>query len=223
MCGRFSYRYRWSDVIRLYKGLTPLHPQYSDEMGPRFNVRPGERQGAPVIRRVKDTLVAEPLFWSFIANEKAKMKPINAKAESLFEKWPWKFAWRQQRCVIPMSGFYEPKGPAGQKKRPQYYFQLPDGKPLLVAGIWSARSITPLDTFALITTTPNSQVNPVHDRMPAVLDNESAALWLSDSEDQTALQDVLHPWKGEALESWEVDRELLNSADDERCIEKIKA
>lgn len=221
MCGRYSYRYRWSDVYRILDGLGPIHPPYEPELRPRYNVRPGEKTGAPVVRRIDGALQAESLWWSFIANEMAKFKPINAKAESLFDKWPWKFHWAQHRCVIPMSGFYEPKGPSKMKHRPQYYFQLPDHQLFFVAGIWAPQCVTPLDTYALITTTPNEQVESIHDRMPVMIEEDAIALWLSDSQDKDALESVLKPWAGPTLECWQVDRERLNHSDDESCLASI--
>lgn len=53
--------------------------------------------------------------------------------------------------------------------------------------------------------------------MPAIVAPEALELWLSDTEDRAALQSVLQPWAGDPLECWEVDRELLNRVDDERC------
>lgn len=59
--------------------------------------------------------------------------------------------------------------------------------------------------------------------MPAIVPPQALELWLSDTQDATALQTALQPWAGDPLECWEVDRELLNSADDERCIAPLAA
>ena len=29
----------------------------------------------------------------------------NARAETLFEKWPWRMLWQHNRCIIPVTGF----------------------------------------------------------------------------------------------------------------------
>ena len=64
-------------------------------------------------------------------------------------------------------------------------------------------------------------IPPHRGRMEAILDPDAYELWPSDSKDIRNLQAVLRPWGGSPLESWEVDRELLKTADDERRIRPI--
>ena len=218
MCGRFTHMMPWGVLIRLLRGLPVPDPQTWDT---RYNVRPGEPGGAVVLRLRDGGVFPDRLKWGFQPDATRPFAPINAKSETLFRKWPWGFAARNHRCAIPMDGFFEPKGHSKQRNRPQIYFRFPDRRPFLVAGVWTQTEGLPLDTFAIITTEPNPQVEPIHDRMPAIVNPEHFELWLSDSKDIRALRGALRPWGGDPLESWEVDRELLKTADDERCIEPI--
>lgn len=208
----------WAELIAALRGL-PLVGE-APALQPRYNIRPGEREGTLLLRTREDGQVhPDRLKWGFRPDAKKSFAPVNAKAETLFEKWPWKFAARHRRCLVPLDGFYEPKGPKTQRNRPQYFFRFDEQRPFFVAGIWTQKTdVSPLDTFALVTCAPNDQVAPIHARMPAILTAESCALWLSDSEDTAALQGALVPWAGEPLTSWEVERRWLNEADDERCI-----
>ena len=43
----------------------------------------------------------------------------NARAETLFEKWPWRMLRHHNRCIIPVTGFYEPHSLPNGKA--QYY------------------------------------------------------------------------------------------------------
>ena len=38
-----------------------------------------------------------------------------------------------------------------------------------------------LETFTILTTSPNADVEPFHDRMPVIVDIEKAAEWFSES------------------------------------------
>ena len=76
-------------------------------------------------------------------------------------------------------GFYEwAKGGTGGKQ--PYYFRLRDGGPFAFAGLWERwdKGEEPFESCALITTTPNEVVAPVHNRMPAILAPEDYARWL---------------------------------------------
>ncbi len=121
-----------------------------------------------------------------------------------------------------MDGFFEPKGPSSQKHRPQFFFRFQDRRPFFVAGVWTRKlEGLPLDTFAIVTTEPNNDVAPIHDRMPAIVHPDAHGLWLSDSEEVETLQAVLGPWTADPLECWEMNRQLRNEADDERCIAPV--
>ena len=59
----------------------------------------------------------------------------NARAETLFEKWPWRMLWQHNRCIIPVTGFYEPhRLPNG--KAQYYYTTLKDQELFSIAGLW---------------------------------------------------------------------------------------
>jgi putative SOS response-associated peptidase YedK len=189
---------------------------------PRYNVRPGEPSGALVVRAKGRQISAELLKWGFRAEAKKPFAPINAKAETLFVKWPWKHSAVHRRCLVPMDGFFEPKGPKSQTNRPQYFFRFSDSRPFFVAGLWTTKvEGADLDSFALVTIEPNEQVAPIHDRMPAIVEPEAHELWLSDTKDIGALQSALGPWSADPLEYWEVGRQRLIDSDDERCIQPV--
>jgi putative SOS response-associated peptidase YedK len=91
---------------------------------------------------------------------------INARSETVTEKPSFRHAIRYRRCVIPSSGFFEWLR-EGKNKTPMYIYRK-NGSPLGFAGIWEewqALDGSRLDTFALLTTTANKLVAPIHDRM----------------------------------------------------------
>src|SRR5690242_48604 len=54
--------------------------------------------------------------------------------------------------------------------------------PFAFGGLWErwkpAEDAEPIDTFTLLTTTPNELVRPIHDRMPVIVDPTDFARWL---------------------------------------------
>ena len=129
---------------------------------------------------------------------------INARAETLAEKPAFKSLFRTKRCIVPMDGFYEWKagvegGPVNAKgkllKQPMYIHRA-DGDPLAVAGLWTRWKDLDdpegrfLHSVTVITTAANHTMEPVHDRMPAILDPSQWAKWLDPANDDL---DVLTP------------------------------
>jgi putative SOS response-associated peptidase YedK len=73
---------------------------------------------------------------------------------------------------------------------------LPDGEPFAFAGLWAGWR-TPEDTWlrscAIVTTTPNETLEPIHDRMPVILAAGAEAAWLDPAGDPDELRGLLRP------------------------------
>jgi putative SOS response-associated peptidase YedK len=84
-----------------------------------------------------------------------------------------------------------------------------DGKPLAFAGLWESYrwpDETVLRSFTIMTTTPNAEMDDLHDRMPVILDEPDWPVWLGETEgDHTAL---LRPAPDGLLRTWPVDRRV---------------
>jgi putative SOS response-associated peptidase YedK len=84
----------------------------------------------------------------------------------------------RQRCIVPLSGFYEWKT-EGSRKRP-FNIDLKNKSVMSVAGIWDTwRPGTPFErrSFSILTTSANSFMQETHDRMPVILDDKSLDDW----------------------------------------------
>jgi putative SOS response-associated peptidase YedK len=119
-------------------------------------------------------------LWGLPTRRRGKPPAINARAETAPFKPAFQEAFVSRRCVVPVDGFFEWKaGPAG---RQPLWFHRPDGKLLLLAGLFDEELTTakqPARTrFAVLTTAPNRLLATVHDRMPALLSASDAASWL---------------------------------------------
>lgn len=98
--------------------------------------------------------------------------PINAKIESVFSNGLFKHSAKSPRCLVIVDGFYEPKGKAVRgQKREQYSFTFDDGRPFALGGIWAhfRDEDDEFSGFAIVTTRPNEQISPMHERSPVIL------------------------------------------------------
>lgn len=112
----------------------------------------------------------------------------NAKAETAATLSAFKQSVAKRRCLVPANGFYEWQT-FGKLKLP-HLFTLRDEEPFAFAGIWEpgeeeaeveqegterkeGRAGSMPGSFAILTTTPNDLVAPIHNRMPVILTAES--------------------------------------------------
>ncbi len=90
----------------------------------------------------------------------------------------WKESLAIRRCLVPASCYFEPGiGPVGARGELRFTIK---GKPwFFMAGLWEP---DPFDngrrSFAIVTTEPNTYAARFHDRMPVVLSDEAAGLWV---------------------------------------------
>jgi putative SOS response-associated peptidase YedK len=99
----------------------------------------------------------------------------NSRAEKL-ESGMWSQAFRERRCLVPASAFYEWTGPAGSKQT--HRFTRPDEEWIWIAGLWEEHPEHG-PCYSMITTAANDQVASIHHRMPAVLSLDDATRFLS--------------------------------------------
>ncbi len=107
---------------------------------------------------------------------------FNARCESTLEKPMFREAVLHCRVAIPAAAFYE-----WDRRKQKYTFCREDGKALFMAGCY--RKYEDGDRFVILTTQANASMEPVHDRMPLVLEREEAVAWMM--EDGTA-EKLLH-------------------------------
>ena len=140
--------------------------------------------------------------WGFVPrwakDPKSGPKPINAKAETVATNAAFRASFRDRRCLIPMTGFYEWVHHPGKK---QPYLFRPRLEPVAFAGIWDIwhGPTEPLYTCAIITVPANDVVMPIHDRMPAILTADQFDPWLSTTATVAELQALLRPFLADEL------------------------
>ncbi len=200
MCGRFSQQRPASELAEIF-AAEPI----GDDPGPRYNVAPTDEALVVVQREDRRAVVA--YRWGLIPHwaEAAKVgsRMFNARAETLTASPAFRDAFRRKRCLVPVDGFYEWRR-IGTRRQP-FSIARADGRPLVLAGLWSgwrdpAGGGAVIRTFTIITSPPNRQMADMHDRMPVVVPEEAWGLWLDTALDDPAeLQGLFVPTDDVAL------------------------
>lgn len=203
MCGRFSLAKSKEEIQKRFavQIKTPVSPQY--------NIAP--MQSCAVIT---NQLPNELQFfqWGLIPSwsidRSTAMNMINARAESVYQKIPFKHIVKNQRCLVPSDGFFEWRK-EGKNKVP-YRFNLNNDDSFSYAGLWDSwkneETGDTLNTFTIITTEANKVVKAVHDRMPVILRKDLEKLWIAEDVTESQAASLLRPYDTELMYSYAVHR-----------------
>ncbi len=219
MCGRFVLATRPERLAEHFGAR--LAPEVEDEVAPSWNVAPTRAvlavtlapDGARELGAFRWGLVP-----SFARDESIGNRLINARAETLADKPAFRVAFRRRRALVIADGFYEWRRAPGGARQP-FYFSRRDGAPLAFAGLYELWRPDPasawLRTCTIVTTDAGADVAPVHDRMPAVLEEADQATWLEVPADAVArLRSLLVPSPPGTLVCWPVDRRVNSPRND---------
>jgi len=171
MCSRYS---RTKGQVKVGKAKVAI------KAPPQRMIRPTDK--ASVIRKGSGGLEDATLRWGLIPSwakdPKIGVQCINARAETISVKPSFREAFQKRRCLVPADGFWEWETIG--KKRIPWKFARPDGDEFCMAGLWEAWKSPEgiLETFTIITTSPNELVRSVHDRMPVILSQDEGQAWL---------------------------------------------
>ncbi|AIQ31264.1 hypothetical protein P40081_26190 [Paenibacillus sp. FSL P4-0081] len=210
MCGRFTITVTLEELIAHYliddSKIATLKPNYN--VAPMHNVPAVIASDAG--KRLGELRWGLVPFWA--KDEKIGSKMINARAETVADKPAFKRLLKTKRCIIPADGFYEWKKD-GTSKQP-YRILMSDGSLFSFAGLydtWEDPEGKKLSTCTIITTTPNSLMEDIHDRMPVILRPEDEADWLGrDNDDVESLLKLLKPYDAAKMRAYKVPSAVGN-------------
>jgi putative SOS response-associated peptidase YedK len=224
MCGRYRLSRRKQILEEHFDSVAEL-----EEWDPRYNIAP--TQLVPVIRQDPKGPERELslLRWGLVprwakdASGAARM--INARSETACTKPAFADALKFRRCLVPADGFYEWQT-MGKVKQP-YCFEINGGELFAFAGLWDRwndASGKSLETFSILTTTPNAVAASVHDRMPVILDADSYDLWLDPGmKDVAAVSELLRPCDAQFMRCYPISDRINRVAnDDEECVRPVQ-
>lgn len=224
MCGRYTLRTRLNNALLQLEAENRIEGEWRE----RYNIAP--TQQVAIVRPDADTgkreLVA--LRWGLVPfwadDVKIGYTMINARAETLVEKKSFKGPLQKRRCVVLADGFYEWKKLGGKDKQP-YYIKMRDDRVFAFAGLWDVcKKISPtVESCTIVTTTPNTLMSELHDRMPAILSKSGIDAWLDPKNDNVdRLLPLLAPYPDAEMEAYPVSS-FVNNVKNQgaECVERV--
>ncbi|WP_417856638.1 SOS response-associated peptidase [Xanthomarina gelatinilytica] len=190
---------------------------------PRYHLNGFAHPNMLVIPQERSDVLA-PAVWGIVPNNKNtdEIKPyykeavkygggLNARSEKVFQHFIYKDSIMEKRCIIPVSGFFEPHDQNG-KKYP-FHFKSKSNDVLALAGLYTV--IDTYITFTILTKEASPLFEKVHNtkkRQPIILDEDRTHNWLSVDLRASDIKDILkYHYPENNLEVYPVSKDLFNT------------
>ena len=216
MCGRYRLSRRKQLIAEYFDTVDDI------DWEPRYNIAPTQNVG--IIRQDRTQPVRKFSLgrWGLIPywakDPSIGQNMINARSETILDKPAFREAFQNRRCLVPADGFYEWKR-SGRSKQP-IHIGMNDDSLFAFAAIWDRWKDAhgnAVETVSILTTTPNSLLAEVHDRMPVILKPEDYELWLDPGfNDLDTLTGMLKPFDPTLMKCYPVST-LVNSPANDDC------
>ena len=206
MCGR---------IIATQPGEVLQHRFHAEFKGthwsPTYNGAPSQ-QLPIILNTVPQEIVLSHwgIMPAWMKEKKGGRELINARAEGLPSKRTFMRDFNEHRCLVLADGFYEWQ--QTDSGRIPFLIRRKDKEPFAFAGLWRFQDSehTRATSFVIITVEPNTMMEKIHNRMPAMLLPEKETPWLDTSLPLDAVERLLIPYPVELLTAFEVSK-MVNS------------
>jgi putative SOS response-associated peptidase YedK len=216
MCGRFNLTATPESIAEHFQ-LESL-----SRYQPGYNITPAQNI-LSIVELDDQSRKAVYLFWGLVpswANDtKNSSHLINARAETVREKPSFRSAFKQRRCLIPSSGFFEWQKLTSGKQA--FHIHRKDNQLFSFAGLWEhwQHEQTILYSCTIITTEATELMQPIHERMPVIISSEHYHQWLDKSTDENQAFKLLDNQAYEFMAATPISDWVNNPQhDDERCL-----
>jgi putative SOS response-associated peptidase YedK len=204
MCGRLTMTVSRRTFETQLEVQAPLDFRSSANVAPRTNL--------PILRG--QPVSSELLPWGF-RMDWSKGDLINARSETVLEKYTFRDDLLERRVVVVCSGWLE-----WSKSKQPYHLTVDGSDMLTLAGF--VHPTPEGERVIILTTSAQPEVAHLHDRMPVILTPDAWRRWLEPLE-RGELEGMLEPSEHE-LAWWAVDQRLGNAnCDDPSLLRPLEA
>lgn len=223
MCFHISQTKIGRELMERFKARPHLPEQSGEDLPgfyhisgfshPNITIIPQEEPSVLTIARwgIVPSTQSEKELNSYYKKAAAFGGGLNAQSEKVFNHFIYKHSIFTKKCLIPVTGFFEPHEFQG-KKFP-YYICRKDRDVLVLAGIYSQTGTTL--TCSILTREASPMFAEIHNqkkRQPVILAPEYETKWLEDKLDETDILSLINsPYPEEELSIFSVSKDVFNS------------
>ena len=218
MCGRFNVVQ--DPMVHFVEEITGQ----SFAIETSLNVAPTEQ--TPVLVKSDSSWELRNMRWWLIPywskEPTTKYAMFNAKSETLEKSSAFREPFRQRRCVVPVSGYYEWKTESGVKV--PYYIEPESENGLALAALWDRwrGHDKVIESCTIITAAAPRSMESIHSRIPVHLTVGQIESWVNANTDRETLAKLLAPEVRVPMKITAMSTYVNNARNkDERCLEPL--
>ncbi len=204
---------------------------------PRYHINGFSHPDMLIIPQEEPSVLA-PSLWGIVPGNK---KPeqlsayykeavkygggLNAQSEKLFDHFIYKHSALTRRCIVPVTGFFEPH--EYKSKKYPFHIKQKDNEVLSLAGLYTL--VGDVVTFTILTKKASPLFAKIHNkknRQPIILQKEFEQDWLKDDLNQNGIKELINlNFNEEELNTYTVSRDLFQikvNTDTESIIDEVK-
>jgi putative SOS response-associated peptidase YedK len=147
--------------------------------------------------------------------KKIRSQTLNAVGETVFEKPSYKNPIKKNRCLLPVSGFFEWR--EVNKLKYPYFIKLKDEELFSLGCIYDTWidkiSGETKQTFSIITTEANPLLAEIHNtkkRMPLIIPRKEESKWIDPLLNEKQIKKLIKPLDKANMMAYTVSRDLNN-------------
>jgi len=135
---------------------------------------------------------------------------LNAQSEKLFDHFIYKHAAKSRRCLVPVTGFFEPH--EHKSKKYPVYISRKDKEAFALAGIYTL--IGGIPTFSILTKAASPLFEKIHNkkkRQPILINPNQEQAWLQDNLNDNQIQELINlQYPEDQLNPYTVTKDLFS-------------
>jgi len=185
----------------------------SYDFAPFYFVSAFEKPTVPVLAN-RDSNLIVPMIWGLIPHwitnseqaNSVREKTYNARIETLHDKPSFRYAAKSNRCIVPVTGFFEWQEVNGEKV--PWLIKPKADATFSIAGLWNSWTNVEtgelIDTFTIITQPANELMSQIHNtkkRMPAIIGNDMVKSWLDTKLPTSEYGSILKPFDSKLMDA----------------------
>ena len=179
MCGRFALDSSKAAIEEFFDIQIPLEFKAQDEIFPSQNLLCLINYG----NNKRWCYFSWGLIPHWAKTKQNASKCINARGETLNQKPSFKFAFKNRRCLIPASSYFEWKKEKDNSKI-KYSISPNNQRLFAFAGIWEVwnnpETNNTIQSCSIVTTEANKLTKEIHHRMPLIVHKDHFSTWLTE-------------------------------------------
>jgi len=176
MCGRYSLLTE-KEIIAIKEIIRSLGKDIKDDIRtPKYQTEVYPTDIAPIMTIKENIVHLESAKWGFKTFHSNKAI-INARYETIAEKYMFKNLVFHNRCIIPAPSFFE--WAKIETKKVKYLIKDQDDNLLFFAGLYRINPDNNQKEYVIITKEATGDFAKIHNRVPLILRSEHLETWLN--------------------------------------------